>query len=180
MANMKDLKEALMNTAGEVADVAKDLATAAGDRARDVANVAGDTAKKLSRIAKLNMELSAERENAEKIYAEIGKLYYEVYRDEPGDFFAQLFKQVDFSQERIVAIQAELVDLKKKEEADFECVVESCEPESESDCDCGCTTSEAEPAITECNCEDCDCPLNATETVDVIEPVIEDEKPPVS
>lgn len=101
MSDYDDFKEAFKATFSGVADIAKDLAASAGDKA-----------KSLGRIAKLTVELNSERENAKKAYAEIGKLYYETYRNAPGEFFIQLCDEVTLVNQNISRMEDELAALK--------------------------------------------------------------------
>ncbi|MEG1632969.1 MAG: hypothetical protein RR314_02840 [Oscillospiraceae bacterium] len=129
MSDYNDFKEAFKATVNGVADIARDIAVGAGDKA-----------KSLGRTAKLSMEQSAERENARKVYTEIGRLYYETNRKDPGEFFVQLFDEVTLANDRIEAIDRELAELKKAggdddcTDASFEDVVDA--DEQEADCSC--------------------------------------------
>lgn len=139
MANFKDLANSLKATVNDVLDSAKDLASSAGDKA-----------KTLSRRAKIMMEMNAEKENLDKAYTEIGKLYYEMNANEPGEFFVQLFDQVKFAAEHISVMEEELASLKAEDEDeayeyDFEAVVTADEaPAAET---CCCTEAAAEVGI---------------------------------
>ena len=75
MSDYSELIRSLKAAAGGFADIAKDLAGAAGDKARDLAGGAGEKAKALAKLAKLTMELSAERDSLKDAYAEVGKLF---------------------------------------------------------------------------------------------------------
>ena len=101
MADMNELKGAFLNTLGTVAGKTRGFAEKAADKAKDVA-----------RIAKLNMELSAEKDTIEKAYLEIGKLYYETRKNSPDGFFVQLCDEITLANENISKILEELDDLK--------------------------------------------------------------------
>ena len=101
MADINELKGAFLNTLGTVAGKTRGFAEKAADKAKDVA-----------RIAKLNMELSAEKDTIEKAYLEIGKLYYETRKNSPDGFFVQLCDEITLANENITKILAELDDLK--------------------------------------------------------------------
>ena len=79
MADMNELKGAFLNTLGTVAGKTRGFAEKAADKAKDVA-----------RIAKLNMELGAEKDTIEKAYLEIGKLYYEMHKASPDMAFSDI------------------------------------------------------------------------------------------
>jgi len=101
MADINEIKGAVLNTLGTVAGFTRDFAEKAADKAKDVAH-----------IAKLNMELSSEKDNIQKAYLEIGKLYYETRKDSPDGFFVQLCDEISLANENISSILSELEDLK--------------------------------------------------------------------
>lgn len=101
MADINDIKGAFLNTLGTVAGKTRGFAEKAADKAKDVA-----------RIAKLNMELSTEKDTIEKAYLEIGKLYYETRKSSPDGFFVQLCDEITLANENIGKILSELDDLK--------------------------------------------------------------------
>ncbi|MEA4896042.1 MAG: hypothetical protein VB064_12410 [Oscillospiraceae bacterium] len=101
MADMNDLKGKFLNTLGTVAGKTRGYAEKAADKARDVA-----------RIAKLNMELGAEKDTIEKAYLEIGKLYYETRKNAPDGFFVQLCDEITLANDNISKILSELDDLR--------------------------------------------------------------------
>lgn len=101
MSEYDNFKESLKATFSGVADMAKNLVSNAGDKA-----------KALARIAKLTLDINTEKENTKKVFAEIGKLYYETNSGNPGDFFVQLFDEVNLANENIASMEAELADLK--------------------------------------------------------------------
>ena len=85
------------------------------DTGKDLAGKAVDMAKAGVRIAKLNMEISTEKENLRKTYIEIGKLYYDTHKDDPEGFFIQLCDEVALSEKNIADKQAEIDELKASE-----------------------------------------------------------------
>ena len=101
MSDFNELKGAILNTLGTVAGKTRGFAEKAADKAKDVAN-----------IAKLNMELSSEKDTIEKAYLEIGKLYYETRKKSPDGFFVQLCDEITLANDNIAKILAELDDLK--------------------------------------------------------------------
>jgi len=101
MTDFNEIKETVLSTLGTVAGKTRDFAEKAADKAKDVA-----------RIAKLNMELSAEKDTIEKAYLEIGKLYYETRKESPDGFFVQLCDEITLANENITKIVGELEDLK--------------------------------------------------------------------
>ena len=112
------------------------------DTGKDIAGKAVDMAKAGVRIAKLNMEISAEKENLRKTYIEIGKLYYDTHKDDPEGFFIQLCDEVAISEKNIADKQAEIEELKaggaEDVSVEFESVVADEESAAgEEPCCCG-------------------------------------------
>ncbi|MDR1131085.1 MAG: hypothetical protein LBL15_01545 [Oscillospiraceae bacterium] len=101
MADINEIKGVILNTLGTVAGKTRDFAEKAADKAKDVA-----------RVAKLNMELSAEKDTIEKAYLEIGRLYYETRKSSPDGFFVQLCDEITLANENIARILSELEALK--------------------------------------------------------------------
>ncbi|HHU21879.1 MAG TPA: hypothetical protein GXZ52_00410 [Clostridiales bacterium] len=123
--DINEVKEKVMSTIGNVADMTKDFAEKTADKAKSIA-----------RIAKLSMEINAEKDVIKKAYIEIGKLYYETHKDDPDGFFAQLCEEITQSMENISAKQAEIDSLKSditdddSIEVEFEAVVSEAEEEA--------------------------------------------------
>ena len=99
--DINEIKDKVIASLGTAVDAGKDLAEKAADKAK-----AG------ARIAKLNMEISAEKENLRKTYIEIGKLYYDTHKDDPEGFFIQLCDEVAISEKNIADKQVEIDELK--------------------------------------------------------------------
>ena len=121
-----------MSSFNELKEKAADFALSAAEKARDLAVFAADKAKRASRVAKLKLEISAEKDNIETAYTEIGKLYYETHKDAPEGFFLQLCEEIGAARAAIEAKEAELADLKSEireedELCDFETVVSETE-----------------------------------------------------
>lgn len=101
MADINELKDTLLNTLGTVAEKTRSFAEKAADKAKDV-----------TKIAKLNMEMGAEKDNVQKAYLEIGKLYYEMHKNEPDSFFVQLCDEITLANENLDKLRTELDELK--------------------------------------------------------------------
>ncbi len=146
MADFTEIKEKVISALGTVADSTRELAGRAADKAKSAA-----------RIAKLSMEINAEKDTIKKAYLEIGKLYYEMHRDNPDGFFAQLCDEITVAGAEIEAKEAEIAELKEHgiggaDDAEIEVEVTECaceggeEPADEPCCDepkdgedaCGC------------------------------------------
>lgn len=123
----------------EMKEKAADFAFTAAGKAKDFASFATDRAKKLTRQAKLSLELNTEKERQKKIFADIGRLYYETHRENPEGFFIQLVEEAGVVAESIAAKEAELASLKAVQEedvtlddSDFETVVAETEAAAEA------------------------------------------------
>jgi len=154
MPNFDEIKEKVMTTIGNVADITKDFATQTGEKAKGVA-----------RMAKLSIEITGEKDNIKKAYSEIGRLYYETHKDNPEGFFTQLCEEITLANSSIDEKEAEIAaikaDMNEQDddtiEVEFEEIVaeDECDKEEsgDEDCDCG-----------EEHTEDCDCGEEHTET----------------
>ena len=144
MANFNSFKDKLLAGIGQAFDAGKDFAEKAVDATKDVAEKAADKAKAGSRIAKLNIEIAGEKENMKKTYIEIGKLYYDTHKDDPEGFFIQLCEEIALAEKNIADKEAEIAELKAKDdddsiEVEFEEIVAEEEAAAEEcGCCCGC------------------------------------------
>jgi hypothetical protein len=111
MANFEDIKQKAVDTAGTIADKSVELAKAAADKAKD-----------LAKIAKLTTEIGIEKDGIRKNYNAIGKLYYELHKDDAEDALSQAVAEITAGYETIAAKQAEIEDVKAK---DIEIVIEA-------------------------------------------------------
>jgi len=94
---------------------------------RDIYDRGANRAKAYARIAKLSLELNGENEELKKVYAEIGKLYFEQAKDAPEGFFAPLFAQaeeiysiISSKEDEINALRAEMAAEESVEDIDVE------------------------------------------------------------
>lgn len=143
MAKFDELKDTVMDAIG-----------VAAVKTRDIAGNVADKAKNVSRIAKLNFEISGERDTIKKAYIEIGKLYYETYRDNPDGFFVQLCDEIDMANESIKAKEDEIAKLKEEAEKartveDPDCVIEFEEIVAEAEAAVEDVAAEVEDAAAE-------------------------------
>ena len=90
---MADYKELLGGTFGKLADKVKETASSTG--VLDVYAQGASRAKAFGQLTKLTFELNGEHEELQRIYAEIGRLYFEQAKDAPEGFFVPLFEQPD-------------------------------------------------------------------------------------
>lgn len=131
----------------ELKEKVGEFASTAAEKAKVIASTTAEQTKRLARIAKLNLEISAEKDNIKKSYIELGKLYYETHKDAPEGFFTQLCEEVTAAHAVIAEKEAELEELKASVseadepicDPDFETVVAETEAEAadeESACEC--------------------------------------------
>ena len=119
---------------------ASNFAANAAGKARDLAVYATDKAKRVGRIAKLNLDISSEKESIRRAYTDIGKLYYEMHKDAPEGFFVQLCEEITASETAISQKETEINALKESfkdadcseyEDADFDTVVTQTETKAD-------------------------------------------------
>lgn len=107
---MADYKDILAGTFGKLAGRVKDAAEGSG-----VAGVyarGADRAKAFGQITRLTLSLNGEHEELKRIYAEIGRLYFEQAKAAPEGFFVPLFEQAEKLTDSIKDKQAEINRLK--------------------------------------------------------------------
>ncbi len=86
---MADYKEIL----GALVSKARSAVESSG--VKEVYQQGADRAKTYSRIARLTLSMNSQTDELKKVYTEIGKLYFEQYRDRPEGVFASLFAQAE-------------------------------------------------------------------------------------
>ncbi len=140
MADINELTGKVLNTLGTVVG-----------KTRTIAGKAADKAKDMARIAKLNVEVGSEKNNIEKAYLEIGKLYYETHKSAPDSFFVQLCDEITLANENIDKLQSEIDCIKNGCDCGDDCiqvefeeipvekpVAEQEDFVKEDNCTCGC------------------------------------------
>lgn len=113
---MADYKSIIAGTLNSLASKVKEVAESGS--VRDIYDRGAGRAKAYARIAKLSLELNGENEELKKVYAEIGRLYYEQSKDAPEGFFAPLFAQAEELYAGISARQDEINSLRAEMEAE--------------------------------------------------------------
>ena len=108
---MADYKDILSGTFGKLAGKMKDVADSAG--VLDVYAQGANRARAFGQIAKLTLELNGEHEELQRVYTEIGRLYFEQNRDTPEGFFIPLFEQANRITGNIQAKRARIDELKE-------------------------------------------------------------------
>ena len=123
---MADYKDIITGTISNLVGKAKELAqsdtvtqfvdkvkdTAENNSVRDIYAQGTGRAKSYGRIAKLSLEINGESQELNRVYTEIGKLYYEQAKDAPEGFYAGLFSQARELAESIAAKEAEISAMK--------------------------------------------------------------------
>ena len=104
MADYKDIFGRLAGKVREAADSSGVL---------DIYAQGTERAKALGQIAKLSIELKNEHDELQRIYTEIGRLYYEQAKDAPEGFFVPLFEQANRVSDSIRAKRARIDELKE-------------------------------------------------------------------
>ncbi len=112
MSDFYELKKKVADTLGTAAEVTKDIAAKTADYAKGFAQKTADVTKSVSHIAKLKVEIGSEKDAVRKAYLEIGKLYYETNKEEPGGVFTQLCDEITLAMENIDAKEYEIDELK--------------------------------------------------------------------
>ena len=103
---MADYKDMLGKLAGKVKDAA-DSSGVTGVYAKGAGR-----AKAFGQITKLSIDTNRDLDELKRVYAEIGKLYYEQAKDKPEGFFVPLFEQAARLTEGIRERQREIDTLK--------------------------------------------------------------------
>ena len=110
------------------------IASKAADKAKDLAGTAAAKTKQYSRIAKLNMDISGQKDDMKKAYAELGKIYYDAHHEAPDENCASLCQQIDEAAAAIASMEEEIARIKEEmdavEDADLEDVVDATETEA--------------------------------------------------
>ncbi len=119
-------------------DRAGALAFKAAEKAKDLASVAAAKTKQVSRVAKLNMDISAQKDAIKKAYGELGQQYYQIHKDDPEAALAEVCRQIDEANAAIASLEEEIArckaDMEEADEAqdgDFSSVVDQTEAEAD-------------------------------------------------
>ena len=108
---MADYKDILSGTLGKLAGKVKETASSSG--VLDVYAQGANRAKAFGQLAKMTLELNGEHEELQRIYTEIGRLYFEQAKDAPEGFFVPLFEQANRVSDSIRAKRAKIDELKE-------------------------------------------------------------------
>ena len=113
---------AVADAAGKVSETVTDAASkVVSDEMRDkvagAAHAVGDRAKYASHMARLTVDCNAELERVKRTYTEIGRLYYENYRDTADAFLADLCQQVTDANAHVAELEAQMDELRAAHES---------------------------------------------------------------
>lgn len=89
---MADYKELFKEALSQVSDMVKDATN--GKSVNDVYQQGAEKISQISKLAKLKFSLGQDYDDQKRVFAEIGKLYFEQCK-EPGEFFVPLFEQIN-------------------------------------------------------------------------------------
>lgn len=110
---MKDYRDILSTLKDKVADVAgKAVSDEVRDKVAGAAQAVGERAKYASRMTRLTVDCNAELERIKRTYTEIGRLYYENYRDTADAFLAELCQQVTDANAHVAEMEAQMDELR--------------------------------------------------------------------
>lgn len=110
---MKDYRDILSSLKDKVADVAgKAVSDEMRDKVAGAAQAVGERAKYASRMTRLTVDCNAELERVKRTYTEIGRLYYENYRDTADAFLAELCQQVTDANAHVAEMEAQMDELR--------------------------------------------------------------------
>lgn len=110
---MKDYRDILSTLKDKVADVAgKAVSDEMRDKVAGAAQAVGERAKYASRMTRLTVDCNAELERVKRTYTEIGRLYYENYRDTADAFLAELCQQVTDANAHVAEMEAQMDELR--------------------------------------------------------------------
>lgn len=112
MANYTSM---IKGTIKAIGNKAKSIAET--DAVRDAYDRSTTTARCYANIAKLNVLINGELEDQQKVFNEIGRLYYELNRGNAPEHFEELFASVGEMDEKIEAMREELAAAKAAVEA---------------------------------------------------------------
>ena len=112
MANFEDFKKKAKGVFETVADISVETVKLAEEKARI-----------LAKSAKLNGDITREKTHLRRMYVEIGQMYYEQNKNNPGEAYLQNCEEITAAFERIAEKQRELEELKRNSnlrDEDFE------------------------------------------------------------
>ncbi|MCR5590287.1 MAG: hypothetical protein K6F73_02025 [Lachnospiraceae bacterium] len=101
------------------------------DKLEDAINTVADKAREYGEVARLQALIKAEEAKKQKYYYQLGKKYYELYKDAPASDISELMSKLVAADEKIADYKEDLKVAASKEEADEEADAAS-EPETDA------------------------------------------------
>lgn len=83
-----------------------------GDAITETGNKIADKAKETAEIVSLKNQITTCEEVIKKNYAEIGKLYYEKYHDEPDELFGKQCRAICNAQNGVTELRKRIDEIK--------------------------------------------------------------------
>ena len=113
----------------KVRDALTDTISTVADKVLDLADGVADTAKTGQQLAKLYVEKKKEETALENAYKELGKLYYDLHKEEAEGVIADLCAEIENTLVNLEDINSEIEALKDADDAEIEIEI----PEDEGD-----------------------------------------------
>ena len=85
------------------------------DKITDIINTVADKAREYGEIAKLQALIKAEEAKKQEFYYQLGKKYYEIYKDAPASDLTEIMKKLLASDEKISDYKEDLKTASAKE-----------------------------------------------------------------
>jgi len=108
MADFSEIKKKILETASQVADASVDLYKKAEGKSKAVV-----------KSTKLLSDISSEQVAIKRLYAEIGKTYYETHKLFPEPELEGFCNEITAANERIAILRAAREELRTGDDADF-------------------------------------------------------------
>ncbi len=113
MASYKDM---LSGTIRSISDKVKEVSEAGG--VKEIYSRGAERAKSYAHAAKLSLQINGESEELRKVYAEIGKLFFEQNETAPGALYEGLFARAGELREALRGKEEEIRTIREGFEAE--------------------------------------------------------------
>ena len=113
MAENKDLFRSLADGTRKLAGTVTETLSEGGV-VRTVYENGLNRARRFAQLTKMTADLSREKEELQRVFLEIGQLFYEQAKDAPEGFFVPLFEQVQEIGETLAKKEAEIEALREE------------------------------------------------------------------
>lgn len=109
-----------MSNFDEFKKVARDTAETIADKSVEFYKFAEEKTKIIAKITRLKTEIALEKNNIRKKYLEIGKKYYELYKDDPAEELKDFCVDITEATDRIELKKKQIEDIKTVASDDFD------------------------------------------------------------